>query len=549
MLRFQIFPSKLNSYFLSFSLTFISQEHMKHFLSLIFCMMIVCDALGSIGGIADNGSTDRTIISNPFYSKSAEKSCITFEVKVESPDVYYVSFWLLPIKINKLDYPVYDIFIDSNKLDQIKPTQGGWQVISGKNKKKAYLSEGTHYISVTVPHPIPLNVEKLYLSQNVIGKNEDSEKYEAYLESCKDESVIDFVQEAKDTRDLSFLGNGEVLDMPLLYTFHNYLPLKEGDILKIRSVGRLAHCLDLVFYGSPKFTGVIPPIRPVNDSNLTASDDPVINTGLVPATTEEMSGLTWTAGSRLNKGFGVNLYGEYETEQKIKIPKTGTYYLRARALDNGKSGTAMIEYTTGEFEGEWEEIPISNSYKLVYFPPNHIYQCNTYCADLNNIEHVMTLQLYVGDRIQDYKFSTPGNSDKDISLSNRLKYPTGVISINGTSSSTPESKCDLFYNCSPYSKELYNLIKARKIAEVDKISFQNQGLRAIITESDLIVNSEEAGLLEIYDINGIFLASRQITNPSKDMTFSLTDLNIPEKGIFILKLSYEKGMHSLKLVR
>ena len=516
-----------------------------------FCLHAQTDSYGQ----AD--TPPGVTIAKPYSLRDKVNSYRVFEVSVKNPGSYFISFWILPIYINDKEYASLEVYKDNEKFDLISPVTDGWQLIAPDRNNTIYLSEGKHLIYIASPYKIPLNVEKLYLSETKIIKNADSERYDKFMASCIDPTPIDFIEEVKLFQSSNTLTQGELNNVPLRYTFQSFEEFDEGDTLKIQSVGNIEHCVDLVFIGSPKYTAVLPPIRPWGDSeNLSENDLPVVTPGLEPATIEEKCGLTWTAGCMKNESNSFSIYGKYETNKIIQIPKTGTYLLRARSLNSGASGTARLEFTTGELKGNWSKVTLNNYYRTVYFTPNNLYTC--WVTDINpsQTNPLLCLQLYEGDRIQDYSYERDkfgqqiGLEENETSLQNKLKYPTGFISVNSRYSTSPESLCTIDYNLDNGDQNIYDFIRSiqsRKVVSKENIPLDNNGIDVEVTESDLVIHSDLSGTIQIYDFKGILLFQKEFTAISDSIIIPLSELNISANGIYLVRISNDNESKTIKL--
>lgn len=524
---------------------------MRKFIPLfLFCLTMILDLNAQyIEKETAVLSSDGADVGQPTYMRDDEKAYLMFEIDVEDPGSYYTSFWILPIRINDSQFAVYEVFLDGEKIGSITPERHGWQAISMDRKATVELSAGKHYIHVGVPYYIPLNVERIYFAKKLIDASEVCADYESFFSTCNASDYYDFMAEVQ-ADDYRKLLMGDIPGCPLLYTFSTFVELKKKTVFNIRSMSKIPHCVDVVFWGKSRVSGINPPIRPLVEPGEIGTGGLLFDY----ATSEQKAGLTWTAGCAESKQ---SLLNPFVTDFKIVVPEDGKYLLRVRSLYPGGRGSADIEFSSKELSGEWKEVPITNSFTNVFFPPNYSNVAYTEVANQEVDEPIMFFQLYNGDRIMDYSYSHTktdemyfpeiGKNDAVI-FDKSWDYPVGVISVNSFISGKPESEYTLHYYSGNGAGTIQEYIRAKKVAEEKKVSLEDSQMAAWIDGENLTIRYEEAGRIEIYDIKGNLLGIREVDGLSNEVIIPLSEINVRERGVYIIRHLSSSSIHTVKIL-
>ena len=345
-----------------------------------------------------------------------EKSIISFEVEVKNSGDYYLSFWMLPVKLNDGTYVNYDVSVNGNmQRDKIIPQRGDWQSITLSSKNKIKLNKGTNIVSIIGRIPNIPNVEHIRVASNLQESKINGDLYQSYKASIERENVDRGLKNTTNITDSIFnrpnlnvtkasswippyWGENPLynysfsLNMSFKYTFYNMFYFTQGEHLSLETIGvnNLTHVLEIFSYEYPE-------------------------------------NYSWSAISNNNCTTSLN----------ITIPYSGYYYVRLRSYDCDCSGFCNLNINYQYF---YEYIPIySNGIRCTQDIDCYY---NTFTC---NNTHDPMLWIEEGEnapgKISAFNDNYLGNGDFSWGLNSRIKkqYPRPVHAalLSSSSSYTP----------------------------------------------------------------------------------------------------------------
>ena len=190
-----------------------------------------------------------------------DKSIISFEVEAPNSGDYYLSFWMLPVKLNDGTYVNYDVSVNGNmQRDKIIPQRGDWQSITLSSKNKIKLNKGTNTISIIGKVPLIPNVEHVRIASNLQESKIKGDLYQSYKASIVRENVDRGLKNTTNITDSIFNKSnlnvtkasswippywgesplyeyGFGLNMICKYTFYQTFHFSEGQPVSIKTTG------------------------------------------------------------------------------------------------------------------------------------------------------------------------------------------------------------------------------------------------------------------------------------------------------------------------
>ena len=214
-----------------------------------------------------------------------------FEVQAFEAGDYYVNFWLQPTRYANGKFTTFKVYVNGTLSGSVKPTVGNWQSASVEAKPALQLKNGINTISIATNAPEVPNVESVKISRNMMATRIQSAGFNSYLrkavssDGTPDVSMAEMTE--SDSRDAA--GIKYFTHVPLKYSFYRTFSFTKGQEIFITSTSRIAHKIDMVYYGkqilfpanSPQ-EGLFPTI-PIGDMKPRLF--------YTPATSEEMQGL------------------------------------------------------------------------------------------------------------------------------------------------------------------------------------------------------------------------------------------------------------------
>lgn len=356
-----------------------------------------------------------------------DKSIISFEVEATNSGDYYLSFWMLPVKLNDGTYVSYDVSVNGKgQTDKIIPSRGDWQSITLSSKNKVKLNKGTNTISIIGKVPLIPNVEHVRIASNLQESKIKGDLYQSYKASIERENteralrnvtnITDTLSNATNLNSTKasswippYLGEDPLYDyslglnMTYKYTFYESFYFTQGDqiVLETRGIENLAHVLEIFSYDHPE-----------NYSWSTISDSLC------------------------------------RTSLNITIPYTGMYYIRLRSYENDNSGYCNLNVNYQYF---YWYVPIyTNGFRVTQASDNFY---NTFTC--NNTNGNPMLWIEEGEnspgKISAFNDDYVGLGDFSWGVNSRIKQryvrPVHAVLLSSSSSYSPIGACDLYAKC------------------------------------------------------------------------------------------------------
>lgn len=356
-------------------------------------------------------------------------------------------------------------------------------------------------------------------------------------------------------------------NVPLTYTFYKEFEFKQGDILSILSSSPQRHNVDILYLGEPNKMIYNPQDNgyySVNHSEIAnnamsnQSDNPFdINPipaskpilSYTPASSDEMQVLNW-------KGLSVKnpLRPRYDLTKNVKIPKTGTYLIRFRTDEIGRTGIVSAKINNACFNQ-----PISYIYVDCSIPANGTaYGSMTFCNNPESDDPIMFMHGADADRIVGFGDDSSkalqfvhGLSKYDSHVLQQYHIPTTGISVSNYSSSNPESTCDILAGM---DESLFDLPPEFLI---QSLYYQNGDNMDAMNDNNISVKIDKCGVISVFaqdiikkvtvtDISGRIMGS--VNTENRTVSIAASSMNIKNRGIYIVTVEIEKGEISKMIV-
>lgn len=283
------------------------------------------------------------------YRIEGDYSYVDFDVEAPVSQEYYISFWVNPYLDIEGNLPTYHVFVDGRACGLINPTSPDPHGVN-ISTDKVYLSSGKHQISVRAVVPDIAGVELMKVSNTAPSARLSSSVYSEYLQAVRDiqagrMSAERYLAQQRSTLPLEQENWREALPLnemqnnsgefyrfvPAPYTFRGERHFNAGSLVLISSSSATPHVIYLVS----------------EDVNI----PPLMN-----------QGLTWLRYSSQVPG-----NNQHTALFAITIPKTGTYQVVARTLEENTFGTINVNINQEHF---YNDRPISFSYVASSMPRN-----------------------------------------------------------------------------------------------------------------------------------------------------------------------------------
>ena len=353
-----------------------------------------------------------------------------------------------------------------------------------------------------------------------------------------------------DSRDAA--GIKYFTHVPLKYSFYRTFSFTKGQEIFITSTSRIAHKIDMVYYGkqilfpanSPQ-EGLFPTI-PIGDMKPRFF--------YTPATSEEMQGLNW--GHLSEKA--LNNPNNQIATLKVTIPKTGMYLIKLRSAGNGMLSVADLNVNGNYF---YENAPIYFSNCKCEIPADgHEYATMTNCNTPGTDDPMLFIEGNDAENVVGFNDDGPYAKLNQYNLSNRDSYisqryfvETTGIHVSNYSSFKPESNCNILARVrsdanvsaflAPAQAKQNSTTDVSKIERDSQLSITPYPVNLM---SDITISSgKKISKVEVYDMSGIKLSSVNVNALSA--TLSLSSLNIKNGGVYAFSVTYENGMETKKI--
>nr|MCR4769866.1 hypothetical protein [Bacteroidaceae bacterium] len=356
-----------------------------------------------------------------------DKSIISFEVEAPNSGDYYLSFWILPVKLNDGTYVNYDVSVNGNmQRDKIIPQRGDWQSITLSSKNKIKLNKGTNTISIIGKVPLIPNVEHVRIASNLQESKIKGDLYQSYKASIERENVDRGLKNTTNITDSIFNKSnlnvtkasswippywgenplyeyGFGLNMICKYTFYQTFHFSEGQPVSIKTTGinNIAHVVEVFSCDFPE-------------------------------------NYSWKKLSSNNN---------FTTSLSLTIPYTGDYIVRVRSYYSETSGLCDININNRYY---YDSMPIyTNGIRctqdtLFYY---NSFTCNNTCDPVLWIEEGESppgkISAFSYNYVGNGNFSWGGNSR----IYKQYPRPVHAALISSRYSYGPIGTCDLYAKC------------------------------------------------------------------------------------------------------
>lgn len=365
-----------------------------------------------------------------------EKSIISFEVEVKNSGDYYLSFWMLPVKLNDGTYVNYDVSVNGNmQRDKIIPQRGDWQSITLSSKNKIKLNKGTNIVSIIGRIPNIPNVEHIRVASNLQESKINGDLYQSYKASIERENVDRGLKNTTNITDSIF--NRSNLNVTRASSFSSLSTVEEpfyNYTFQLNTTVKYSFFTTLYMsQGSTIYVATNADTPTPHVIEIFSRDFP--------------ENYSWKDFSGLNN---------YTASLNITVPYTGVYMVCVRSYECGYSGLCNINIGN---EFYYEHIPISNSGFRCMQDTNFEYNsftCNSTCDPLLFIEEGETapgkISAFNDDYIGDGDFSWGLNSR----INKQYPRPVHAVQVSSWGSYYAIGTCDLYANC--LNSYIYNTL-------------------------------------------------------------------------------------------
>lgn len=73
-------------------------------------------------------------------------------------------------------------------------------------------------------------------------------------------------------------------------------------------------------------------------------------------------------------------------------------------------------------------------------------------------------------------------------------------------------------------------------------------MAAWVDGDNLTIRYEEAGRIELYDIKGNLLGIREVDGLSNEVIIPLSEINVRERGVYIIRHLSSSSIHTVKIL-
>ena len=482
-----------------------------------------------------------------------------FEVQAFETGDYYVNFWLQPTRYANGKFTTFKVYVNGTLSGSVKPTVGNWQSASVEAKPALQLKNGINTISIATNAPEMPNVESVKISRNMMATRFQSAGFNSYLRKAVSSDGTPDVSMAEMTESDSHGAAGikYFTHVPLKYSFYRPFSFTKGQEIFITSTSKVAHKIDMVYYGQPFAFGRQTDTEDVSEE-IGSIVSPIWDLKPVflytPATSEEMQGLNWGYPSEK----ALNNPNNQIATLKVTIPKTGMYLIKLRSAGNGVLSVADLNVNGNYF---YENAPIYFSNCECEIPADgNEYATMTNCNTPGTDDPILFIEGKAAGNVVGVNDDGPLSKLNQYNLSNWDSYisqkyfvKTKGIHVANYSSYKPESKCNILARVRSEANVSALLAPAQAkhdgTTDVSKIERDSQ---LSITPcpanlmSDITISSgRKISKMEVYDMSGVKLSSVKVNALSA--TLSLCSLNIENGGVYAFSVTYENGMETKKI--
>ncbi len=121
-----------------------------------------------------------------------------------------------------------------------------------------------------------------------------------------------------------------------------------------------------------------------------------------------------------------------------------------------------------------------------------------------------------------------------------------MISVNSKRSASPESTYDLIYF--PFIETDFQTASERRNQQSSKLTEVSDGMDMRFNGEEIVItNCAKPSTLSVYDINGRLYSVISLDNSEAETHFTLSDLGITVKGIYIIRIENQIGSKVIKI--
>lgn len=384
----------------------------------------------SLGGDVVISSSTKEVIGNKSYTR--------FEINAPRSGSYYLNAWLMATKLNDGTYSSYDVLVNGAKIaGRLAPTRGDWQSI-GLTTGKVVLHAGVNTVSIVGTVPEIPEVEFIKLSASNTGIS--SAKYDNYIKGLKEQSVSNPMSET-GISTMSF-NPGDWTQFPpiQLDTLREFqLAQRSAPFIYEYQIGVR---VQYTYYNTFYFTA---------GQEIFIATTGVNNFGHILEffSSSEPENYSWVAKSNNNCMATLTL----------TIPKTGTYYVRARSNKNARAGMCNLSIN-GQYQ--YDNIPLWSAGIRCVQKNDNVYNSFT-CYSTTDPRIWIEEGSSIPGKISAFNDDYSGSGDFYWGRNSRIKkqYTRTVhaVQVSAFSSSDPVGTCDLYAGCpnstiAPYFENL-----------------------------------------------------------------------------------------------
>lgn len=460
---------------------------------------------------------------------------------------YYCQFWLHASK-KPNGYTEFELYLNGERIDKISPKKSGWQAICLDNIKSVQMKRGLNTLTFSTRNPEIPEIDLCEFSStdsDIIN----SKAFDDYTIKANNNQYVNDVDNGMyNNVTLSTHENFSISqDVPLRYSFYKRYSFKEGQKIRLNTISKIPHSLDIFYLGQPYYT------KDISINTLSSLENigfEHIKPIYKKASSDEMQGLSWKRNSIIKLD---TTPIEYFTDMRIKIPKTGIYMIKSRSANRNMLGSIEF-YLNNEYECS---SPIYYSYIDCEFPDST--NCGIIAkSDKSNTDPMLFVEGNLGGRIVGFADDTYNTDIKsqynlqetDAFLAQSYKFKTSRIHVCNYSSLDPERTCTLkgfILDESSEFKSPQNDIN-QDIEERIVLSGKNIIRRQAITMCEPIEINPTNGIkgLTVYNIKGIILSDIPLNESTREILCKHIGIN--SKGMYLLVFHTTNGDISKKII-
>ncbi len=489
---------------------------------------------------------------------------------------HYAEFWLRPAKHANNQYTSFYVYVNRAYVGEITPTTGNWQSARIEGVEAFSLMEGSNVITIATRAPEFPDVETIRVARNETDAELSSEAFDAYLDDAIAGTVHDEVPTEDEGiatfADSQAAGVAFFTNIPLNYSFYKSFLYTKGQEIFITTTSETEHFIDVMYrtsdksiFGTISSTAnrkantniIIPPPVTIDSSYIRYPDTIPTFYGKMRefyelATSEEMQGLNWK---------GISAPAKNTTKQvatvRFTVPKSGKYLVRLRSKKNGVLSVADLN-VNGEYY--YENAPIYFAGVSCVIPADgYTYASMTNCSVPGTDDPLIFIHGANSDRLVGFNDDGPSSkltqynlSGWDAYIAQKYLVKTNGISVSNYSSSKPVSKCDILARVVEDAPQptAVKAPKSRETSESTSIPIVDNsvsipgmvGLDATLT----ITATDNINRVSVFGLAGNRLGSIESGSPS--ISVPVSELNILQRGIYIVSVETATGVTSQKVV-